>query len=274
MTLSGATPNYTSRLELLFQLADLARKVTLPQFLTQVEATSKSDHYFDPVTPADRECEYLLREHIYKAFPDDGIHGEEFEATIGSSGWNWSIDPIDGTRGYIAGVPVWSTLIGLSYHASPVLGLMDFPALDKRYCGTPGKSWVEGADATHEPLQVKPCIGLKEAVLGCTEPLAMFSAEELRTYQSIREKVRFSRLGLDAYGYALIAEGRMDIIVEARLKPCDVSAIIPVIKNAGGHISTWSGGSAQDGGNIVACGDMRVLRDATSLLHAELKSAE
>lgn len=259
-------PDYASRLKTMKELSKAARLITLPLFETNIEATTKSDLYFDPVTPADTACESRLRDIIQDTFPKDSLHGEEFDDVVGSSDWLWTMDPIDGTRAYIAGVPVWSTLIALSYKAIPIAGLIDFPVQNKCYWGTPERAWVEKSDGSVSDLSIKSCETLSGAVLGCTEPLAMFNEQELAAYCSIREKIRFSRLGLDSLGYALIAQGRMDVIIESKMKACDIRALIPIIEGAGGAVTSWNGEPAINGGQIIAVGDKRLLPELYGLL--------
>lgn len=250
----------TERLSHMEALAKAARKITLPLFASDMDVENKAQGSdYDPVTNADVEGERAMRALITAAFPNDAIEGEELPDITGQNDWLWTLDPIDGTRGFVAGIPVWSTLIAVSYKNEPVLGLIDVAAQDKQFWGAPGRAWLIHND-TKSPLKTKNCGGdIHQAILGCTEPLAMLTAQELEVYNSIRREVRFSRLGLDAYGYGQVAAGRMDIIVEALLKPCDVRALMPVIEGAGGKLTNWEGGSAVDGGRAVAVGDPDLL---------------
>jgi len=184
---------------------------------------------------------------------------EELPDIEGKNDWLWTLDPIDGTRGFVAGIPVWSTLIAVSYKGEPVLGLIDVAAMDKQFWGAPGRAWLlQGEKETS--LKTRDCGGkLSNAILGCTEPLAMLNAAELAAYEVIRKEVRFSRLGLDAYGHGQVAAGRMDVIIESLMKPCDVRALMPVIIGAGGALTNWEGGSAVDGGRIITVGDKALL---------------
>lgn len=250
-------------------MSKAARDITLPLFAQDMDVTNKAasnnETGYDPVTEADIEAERVLRHLITQAFPDDGIEGEELPDIEGSNDWLWTLDPIDGTRGFVAGVPVWSTLIAVSYKDAPVLGLIDVAAQDKCFWGRTDsketrRAWLEtGGTAT--PLSTRNCSTLSDAIMGCTEPLAMLKENELRAYNHIRRTARFSRLGLDAFGYGLVAQGRMDIIIEALLKPCDVRALMPVIEGAGGKVTNWNGGSAVNGGRVVAVGDAAILSD-------------
>lgn len=262
--------DYTSqdlfaRYELMAVLQAAAREITLPLFSGGMTVENKASQGYDPVTNADTEAERQLRLLIQAAFPYDSIAGEEFEDVGGRNDWLWTLDPIDGTRAFVAGVPVWSTLIALSFQGKPLAGLIDHPALDKAFWGLPGKAWREtGGDSL--PITTQSCGELASAILGCTEPLAMLNAGELAAYNVIRRGVRFSRLGLDAYGYSMVAEGHMDIIIESDLKPCDVRALIPVIEGAGGRMTNWHGGSCIDGGQVVAVGDARLLPELYTYL--------
>lgn len=258
------------RRELMNALQIQARDITLPLYSGGMTVINKADNGYDPVTNADTDAERKLREMILGACPDDHIAGEEFDDVIGSSDWLWTLDPIDGTRAFVAGVPVWSTLIALSYKGQPVLGLIDHPALDVSYWGALGKAWkITGQTKTS--IKARPCGALSDAILGCTEPLSMLHAGELAAYNVIRRGTRFSRLGLDAYGYSMVSEGRMDIIIESGLKPCDVRALIPVIEGAGGKITNWHGGSCIDGGAVVAVGDAALLPELYTYLGRAMK---
>lgn len=259
-----------ARLQFIPELAEAARKITLPLFKKPEGVVNKStDSIYDPVTKADIEAEKILRALITETFPDDSIEGEECEDYIGKNDFSWTLDPIDGTRAFVAGVPVWSTLIALSYKGEPVLGLIDVAALDKQYFGrtdeTECRSWlVEKGEKTE--LKAENCPTLNEAILACTEPLAMLKPGELAAYNIIRRGVRFSRLGLDALSYGLLAQGRLNIVIEALLKPCDVRALMPVVHGAGGRLTNWYGGSPVNGGRVVAVSDESLLSELYTYL--------
>ena len=249
-----------ARLTHMSELATSARGITLTLFAEDMDVVNKAEGSdYDPVTEADVEAERIMRGLIMAVFPDDGIEGEELPDIEGKNDWLWTLDPIDGTRGFVVGIPVWSTLIAVSYKGTPVLGLIDVAAQDKQFWGSPGRAWLRHGER-ETTLKTRSCGGdLSNAILGCTEPLAMLKPAELKAYNTIREKVRFSRLGLDAYGYGQVAAGRMDVIIESLLKPCDVRALMPVIEGAGGKLTNWNGGSAVDGGRVVAVGDADLL---------------
>ena len=270
---AALSPDLQSRLDLMKRMIPHARGITLPLFYEGVEPEDKSGENgwpgFDPVTDADRDAEERLRYLILEDFPDDAIEGEEFDDHPGTSGFVWTLDPIDGTRAFVAGVPVWSTLIAVSEGKAPRLGLIDHPALGQSFWGITTdaikRAWREDANGETD-LSVKPCPTLKQAILGCTAPFGMFNEGERAAYMMVRSGARFSRLGLDAFGYALVASGRMDIIIESRLKPCDVRALIPVVEGAGGRLTDWRGGSPVDGGRCVAVGDAGLLPELYTYL--------
>jgi len=225
------------------KLAEAARSITLPLFKKDMAVVNKAEgRNYDPVTEADIEAERVMRELISTAFPHDSIEGEELSDIHGSNDWLWTLDPIDGTRGFVAGIPVWSTLIAVSFKDNPVLGLIDVAAQDKQFFGSPNYSWLI-YEGSKRKLSSRSCGG----------------DLTLRAYNNIRKIVRFSRLGLDAYAYGQVAIGRMDVVIEALLKPCDVRALVPVIEGAGGKLTNWEGGSAINGGRIIAVGDPLLL---------------
>jgi len=262
---NATTQELTDRLNLFPRLRSAARGITLPLYAKPTGIENKSDTDYDPVTDADIKAETVLREIISSAFPDDSITGEEHNDVKGRNEFTWTLDPIDGTRAFIAGVPVWSTLIALSQNERPTLGMIDLPALGQSYMGAPDKdghktAWIETANSNQiRAIKSAPCSILKNAIIACTEPLAMFNAGELAAYNIIRRGTRFSRLGLDALGYGLLAEGRVNIVIESSLKPCDVRALMPVVEGAGGAMTNWHGGSCVDGGQVVAVSDAALL---------------
>lgn len=262
-----------ARLAHMAELAKAARHISLPLFNEDMDVINKAADEeggsdFDPVTAADIEGERVMRNLITAVFPDDGIEGEELPDITGKNDWLWTLDPIDGTRGFVAGIPVWSTLIAVSYKDAPVLGLIDVAAQDKQFWGAPNRAWLQHDGITTD-IKSRSCGGdLTQAILGCTEPLAMLNRNELAAYDIIRRKARFSRLGLDAYAYGQVASGRMDVVIEALMKPCDVRALMPVIEGAGGKLTNWEGGSAVDGGRIVAVGDPALLPEIYDVLRS------
>lgn len=252
-------------------LSRIARDITLPLFADPKGIENKAEgSAYDPVTQADIEAEDALRASIRQTFPEDSIEGEERPDFLGTNAFSWTLDPIDGTRGFVAGVPVWSTLIALAHQDKAVLGMIDLPALDTRYIGridsVERRAWVERPHHSNDRLAARACPEIRDGILGCTAPFGMFRPGELAAFKIIGSGTKFMRLGLDALGYGLLAEGRMDIIVEAGMKPCDVRALIPIVEGAGGKLTNWEGGSAADGGRVVAVGDAGLLPELYTYL--------
>lgn len=246
------------------QLADAARAAILPHFRAGVACDNKSADGFDPVTVADRASEAAMRALIEGAFPDHGVLGEEFERTRSRSGYEWVLDPIDGTRAFISGLPTWGVLIALAYEGAPIVGVMDQPYLDERYRG-----WNDGADVvargSRRPLETRACAGLTNAIVSTTSP-DLFLGAEAGAFAGVRNTAKLTRYGYDCYAYSMIAAGHMDCVIESGLKPFDIQALIPILAGAGGGVCNWRGGDAAQGGQVLAYGDARVRDEALALL--------
>jgi histidinol phosphatase-like enzyme (inositol monophosphatase family) len=234
------------------RLADAAAEVTLPHFRSGLAVDNKrGDYAFDPVTAADRDAEQAIRTLIGEHYPTHGIYGEEHGRETGTSPLYWVIDPIDGTRSFISGVPLWGTLIALNDGTKPVIGVMDQPYIGERFVGRPGGSELSGPRGTF-PLKTSGCTKLEDALLGNTDPGMFKKDNERAAFREISAKVRLRRFGGDCYFYALLAAGTLDLVVESSLQPYDIQALIPVIENAGGIVTSWTGGDPQMGGQVVA----------------------
>lgn len=245
-------------------LADAARGAILPHFRSGCACDNKSADGFDPVTEADRASEAAMRALIEREFPEHGVLGEEFERTRSRNGYEWVLDPIDGTRAFIAGLPTWGVLIALAFEGKPILGIMDQPYLDERYRG-----WNDGADCVargeRRVLRTRSCGQLSEAILSTTSP-DLFRGAETEAFAQVRRKAKLTRYGLDCYAYSMIAAGHMDCVIESGLKPFDIQALIPILAGAGGGVCNWRGGDAAHGGQVVAYSDARVRDEALALL--------
>jgi histidinol phosphatase-like enzyme (inositol monophosphatase family) len=257
-----------------FAVADAARAACLPHFRAAgLTAEDKGGPgWFDPVTVADREAEAAMREVLGRLRPGDAILGEEQGTSRGASGretgLSWVLDPIDGTRGFMAGTPTWGVLVALNDGARPVLGVIDQPFTGERFWGVShgtrrGAEWTRGADA--RPLRTRPCAGLASATLFTTFP-EVGTAAERAGFEAVRDRARLARYGMDCYAYALIAAGSVDLVIEAGLAAYDVQALIPVIEGAGGVITDWRGGDCQRGGRVLAAGDPRTHAEALAIL--------
>lgn len=239
------------------ELADASAQVIRPYFRSQLDVTDKGGQVFDPVTVADKAGEQVMRALIRERHPTHGILGEEDGALTGSSPLTWVLDPIDGTRAFITGLPLWGTLIALNDGHRPVLGVMNQPFTGERYIGTGAGAWCNGVR-----LRTRSCASLPSAVLMATTPDMFQTPEQRAAFDALASRARLTRYGGDCYAYCMLASGFVDAIVEASLQPYDIQALIPIIEGAGGVVSAWDGSSAQNGGAVVACGDRR--------LHAQL----
>jgi len=243
-------------------LAEAAREAIRPHFRSKLEVSGKGGKAgFDPVTQADRGAETAMRAHLEIARPDDAILGEEFPAKPGKSGYTWILDPIDGTRAFVAGLPVWTTLIGLAGpDGMPRIGCIDQPVLDERYLGWPGGAAMEHAGQS-TPLAVSDCADLRRATIATTDPF-LLSLPEQGAWTHLRHTARLVRYGLDAYGYARLAAGTIDLVAESGLQTWDTAALIPVVRGAGGLALDWHGNPARGGGQIVCATNDAVMEQA------------
>ncbi len=250
-------------------LADAAGAVILPHFRSGIDAANKKNGGgFDPVTIADRNAEQAIRTLINTHYPAHGVLGEEFGHTSGGGNLTWCIDPIDGTRAFITGVPQWGVLIGLHDGVGPVLGVMDQPFTGERFIGS-----RLGASLAHNgavnPLKTRACTDLSQAVLTTTHPGAFGKKSEHDAYLRVAAQARMHRYGGDCYAYAMLAHGLIDLVIETALQPWDIQALIPIIQAAGGVITNWRGGPADRGGQVIAAGDARIHAAALELLKAD-----
>jgi histidinol phosphatase-like enzyme (inositol monophosphatase family) len=260
-------PSSRSLLALAHHLADLSGATIRRYFRRSLAVTNKAiDTHFDPVTEADRSAEQVMRKAIAKVFPEHGIVGEEFEPLVGAGRYEWILDPIDGTRAFMMGSPLWGTLIGLTDHGRPVLGVMNQPFTGERFWAMQGAARMQGPHGRSTRLRTRSCAKLEDAVLTSTHPDLFAGSVEHERFAELKGRVLMTRFGGDCYGYCLLAAGFVDLIVEAGLKPYDVRALIPIIENAGGIITTWDGAPALDGGRIIAAGDARLHRQALRVL--------
>lgn len=245
------------------QLAGLARAETLRAELN--EATDKNEGgAFDPVTEADRGAERVMRAWIEANYPDHGISGEEYGEKAGEGPWSWSLDPIDGTRAYICGLPSWTTLIALLRDGRPLVGVIDAPRLDELCVGTGGGTeMVRGG--VRRQLRTSSCRSLAEARLSTTDPY-LFADGEAEAFTRVRRAARLTRYGLDAYGYARVAAGAFDLVIESGLKPHDYNALIPVVRGAGGVIGNWRGEDDFSQGALVAAATPELFEEAIRTL--------
>ncbi len=218
------------------------------------------------MTDGDREAERVIRETIAARFPGHAIIGEEMADQIGDGGFEWIVDPIDGTRAFISGAPVWGTLIGFRVDGRTVAGLMAQPFTGEVYLGLPGGSRYRRGD-DDLPIHTSTVTELTRAKLSATSPDIFELSGTTRQWNALRGAVLQARYGLDCYAYCLLAAGHIDLVVEAALKNVDIAPLIPIIENAGGVVTTWAGGSAEQGGNCVAAATPELHRAALAVLN-------
>ncbi|TWA82886.1 histidinol phosphatase-like enzyme (inositol monophosphatase family) [Azospirillum brasilense] len=246
-------------------LADEARALSRRWFRTPVAIDTKADD--SPVTIADREVEAALRRRIAERFPDHGIFGEEHGRDRLDSEIVWVIDPIDGTRSFISGWPVYGTLLAVLERGVPAVGVIDMPVLGERWTGRAGTPtlYSDGTGA-ERPCRTRDCRRLADATVYTTSPDA-FDAAGLRVFETVSRQARTRRFGGDCYIYGLVASGHIDLVIEAGLQPYDYLAMQPVIEGAGGLITDW------EGKPLTMESDGRVVAAATADLHAETIAA-
>jgi myo-inositol-1(or 4)-monophosphatase len=247
------------------ELADAARCETMARWQTAPGERNKAGSAgYDPVTEADLAAERAIRALIRERHPDHGIAGEEFDTFAGEGRFEWSLDPVDGTRAFVCGLPGWTTLIALLDEGEPVLGLIDVPRLDERYLGWPGGARVDAGE-TSETVRTSGCTRIAEARFATTDPF-LFDSAEREGFERIRARARLTRYGFDAYAYARLAAGSIDLVVESGLKPHDYNALVPVIRGAGGVVGNWEGGPDLRAGRIVAAATKALFDDAVETL--------
>ncbi len=252
------------------KLADVAGRTILPFFRTAIGAEDKSGGgMFDPVTEADRAAEVAMRRLIRETFAHHGIIGEEFGNDREDAEYVWVLDPIDGTKSFISGIPTWGTLIGLLHNGRPIYGMMAQPFTRESFMGDGKVTTWRGPGLDHAPTQRKlharACASLSKATLMTTSPL-LYSAQALAAFRRVEKAARLSRYGYDCYAFAMLAAGHVDCVIESALQPYDVAPLVPIIEGAGGIITNWRGQSAARGGNIIAAGDPRIHAAALALL--------
>jgi histidinol phosphatase-like enzyme (inositol monophosphatase family) len=247
------------------RLADRAGEVVLPYFRAGIEADDKADG--SPVTRADRDAETAIRALLASAVPDHGVIGEEHGRHNAGAELVWTLDPIDGTKAFLAGKPLFTTLIALLYRGRPVLGVIDQPVTGERWIGAAGRPTVLRSRGQEGAPRARACASLASARLSSTGP-QYFTAAERSAFERVAARVAFTTWGGDGYQYGLVASGSVDLVIESGLKLHDWAALGPVITGAGGVISDWQGrplGSG-DAGDVVAAGDARCHAAALELL--------
>jgi histidinol phosphatase-like enzyme (inositol monophosphatase family) len=265
-----------------FELAHTAGGIAHAHFRQPITVENKNPSAFDPVTNADRAIERVLRTAIDARYPDHGIVAEEEGERAGAGEYTWFIDPIDGTRAFMTGSPLWGTLIGLARRAPPVgdyqgappvgdyqglqplFGLLVQPVLEEVFFGAPSGSWLIKTDR-RDRLKSRACKTLAKAVLASTHP-DMFTGERAQAFRSLAGQCLLTRFGGDCYNYAMVAAGYLDLVVESQLKPYDIVPLIPILEGAGCIVTDWNGRPPLAGGDVVAAGSRELHRAALAAL--------
>ena len=245
-------------------LCDLAMKETLPRFRSKIDVANKEDEGFDPVTEADKNAERIIRENIIERYPDHGILGEELGTVNEGAEYCWIIDPIDGTRSFISGIPVWGTLIGLYKNNVPLAGIMHQPFTDERYY-TNGENSFLRHGGSETMLATRNNNEISDSIILTTTPY-LFTKSEMGAYLRLESSCKLPRYGTDCYAYCLLAAGQVDLVVESSLHIYDIAALIPIIQNAGGIITDWQGNNAYHGGQVIAAANENLHQQALTIL--------
>jgi len=253
---------------------EAAARETLRRFRQNTSITNKLQSGFDPVTEADRDAETAIRAVLQDAFPDHGIVGEEHGSHAPHAEWQWIIDPIDGTRAFISGLPVWGTLIGLYWRGKPFAGVLDQPFTGERflaYTDQSGQKISQVSVRGEQPSQnrTRDTQALSDAVLMTTSP-RIFSPEDSTRYDRLEKDIKLARYGCDCYAYGMLAAGHVDLVVESGLHIYDIAALIPLIENAGGVVTNWDGQDASKGGSILAAANPRLHQRALESLASKV----
>jgi myo-inositol-1(or 4)-monophosphatase len=255
------------------ELARTAGGIAQAHFRQPITVENKSANAFDPVTNADRAIERVLRTAIEARYPEHGIVAEEEGERAGAGEYTWFIDPIDGTRAFMTGSPLWGTLIGLSRRAppfgdyqgsKPLFGLLVQPVLEEVFFGGPSGSWLIKAER-RDRLKSRGCKTLAKAVLTSTHP-DMFDGERAPAFRALAEQCLLTRFGGDCYNYAMLAAGYLDLVVESQLKPYDIVPLIPILEGAGCIVTDWQGRPPLNGGDVVAAGSRELHEAALAAL--------
>ncbi len=255
------------------KIAALAQPETLSRFRSKPSVDDKActlaGRRFDPVTEADRQAEKAIRAHIETAFPDHGFIGEETGSSNVDSEYCWIVDPVDGTRSFIAGLPSWGTLVGLLLNGEPIAGMMHQPFTREFFISTGGLAWHEQAGNRHE-LATSNTNSLDQAILMATAP-EMFEHKNLEAFTAVAQNVRLTRYGFDCYAYCMLAAGHIELVIEADLSPYDILPLVPIIENAGGIVTNWRGDRDLSSGRVIAAANVEIHQQAIEIIRFSAK---
>jgi len=261
----ATSPDWTDLTHFAIALAQASAREILPFFRRNVDVEVKDGPVWDPVTEGDRAGERAIRAMIEERYPDHGIHGEEYGVKEGRSGFTWILDPVDGTRSFVCGMPTWATLIGLNFEGRPVIGLMNQPVVGDMFYGNPEGAWHDYRGVT-APIRARTGIGLSRASIGTTAPELYRSDRDRQAFERLRKKAQLTRYGGDAYFFCVMAAGHIDIAMDANLQAYDIAPLLPIVAGAGGVAAEWTGGNPADGGHVITAGSRALLDEALAVL--------
>lgn len=262
-----------SRLEVAKRLAWQGGKQTLNHFQNaSLKVEKKSDR--SPVTIADRECEKLIRSELQTAFPEDGVVGEEFGETEGVSGFRWILDPIDGTKSFISGVPLYGTMVAVEKDGEAIVGVVYVPGLDEGVFAAKGKGcWHQVGEGEPTKASVSGCSKLDSSCLVTSEVETFAEREAAGAYAELANRVYISRTWGDCYGYLLVATGRVEVMVDPILNIWDAAAVQPIVTEAGGRFTDWQGRERIDSGDAVGSNG-RIHDEVLSIIRQQLAPSQ
>lgn len=259
-------PNWTELTEFALELAEVSAREILPFFRKDIPVDVKASVVWDPVTEGDRAGERVMRAMIEERYPDHGIHGEEYGLKASRSGLTWVLDPVDGTRAFISGMPTWATLIGLNYEGKPKVGVMNQPFVGETFHGNPDGAWSRH-QGTLRKISTRPARPLAQATFTTTAPELYRSDAEKNVLKRLSQATRLTRYGGDAYFFCVLAAGQIDLALDAHMEPYDIAPLIPIIEGAGGIVTTWERGDAAKGGNVIAASSKVLHEEALRLIN-------
>lgn len=248
------------------RLAEAAAGEILPHFRAHAPIDIKAAENWDPVTEGDRAGERALRHMIEKHYPTHGIIGEEYGTKDGTSGFNWILDPVDGTRAFVIGLPTWATLIALYFEGKPVLGVMCQPFVGDTFYGNKEGAWLNHRGDVRS-IKVAPSRSLAASMGGTTSP-HLYKDGSAAAFERLRSTVTSMRYGLDCYSFCLLAAGHLDIAMDPVLQIYDIAALIPIMEGAGGVVSSWTDNDPSKGGNVIAASSRALLDEALRTMQA------
>lgn len=267
-SLSEAAPPSDALLALAERMADAARAVARHHFRTPFDVDDKADS--TPVTIADREAETAMRRIVEEAHPDHGIVGEEFGRSRPDAEWVWVLDPIDGTKQFVAGKPTFGSLIALMHRGTPVLGVIEIPAVAERWLGAKGRATLFLDHQGEHEARTRACPRLDRATFCTTAPELFETEAERAGYDRLRRGAKLTSYGGDCHNYGLLAGGFVDLVAEAGMSFYDWAALVPVVTGAGGLITDWEGSALSEAAStrVVAAGDPALHAEALEALHS------